>query len=95
MKVAVAGYLLLCVVFIGLLAAGLDWHLDVHEGACDSDHQCAITLFAHGQIELSDAACDAPERLRWPTVEPQCCEVVFVVSTDFLLLPGRAPPACC
>jgi hypothetical protein len=94
-KVALTGYLLACVMVIGLMAAGLDFHLEVHRDACDGNHQCAITLFTHGQVELTDAACDAPERMVRPVIEPQCSEVVLVNSTDFLLLPGRAPPAFC
>lgn len=94
-RVALAGYLLACVVFLGLLSAGLQLHLEVHENACDSDHQCVITLFAHGQVELTDTACDTREHVTLAVLGPCPSEAALVPVVDFLLLPGRAPPAFC
>jgi hypothetical protein len=67
-------------------------HALIHSDAADSNHNCAVTLFTHGQVHGADAAV--------PVVRPEPValfiqslrEAVFV-STDVRLLPGRGPPS--
>jgi hypothetical protein len=73
------------VVFPGL-------HSLIHADASDPDHECAVTLFAHGQVHGADAAIPVlrPEPAAVFTQSQR--EAVFV-STDVRLRPGRGPPS--
>ncbi len=74
------------------LAAFPALHALVHPDACDPDHECAVTLFSHGQVDASPAAAPvfcAPERLIFSQSLPR----IIFVSADIRLLPGRGPPA--
>jgi hypothetical protein len=72
------------VVFPGL-------HELIHADASDPRHECAVTLFTHGQVHGAEAAV--------PVLRPEPAsvfiqvrrEAVFV-STDVPRLPGRGPP---
>jgi hypothetical protein len=67
-------------------------HALLHKDASEPGHQCAVTLFAHGQVHCPDAAV--------PVVRSEPM-VVFVasrpaavfVSSDVRLLPDRGPPS--
>jgi len=73
------------VVFPGL-------HALIHGDAPDPRHECAVTLFTHGQVHGAEAAV--------PVLRPEPAavfiqsrrEAVFV-STDVPLPPGRGPPS--
>ena len=73
------------VVFPGL-------HSLIHADASDPGHECAVTLFAHGQVHGTDAAV--------PVLRPEPAavfiqsrrEAVFV-SRDVRLRAGRGPPS--
>jgi hypothetical protein len=85
--------LLLCL-FLSLQAMAVfpALHALVHPDACDPDHECAVTLFSHGQVDASPAAAPvfcAPARLVFRQSPP---DVIFV-SADIRLLPSRGPPA--
>jgi len=73
------------VVFPGL-------HALIHADASDPDHECAVTLFTHGQVHGADAAVPVlrPEPVA-AFIQPWR-EAVFV-SRDVRLLPGRGPPS--
>jgi len=67
-------------------------HALVHPDAGDPDHECAVTLFCHGQIDVSSTAAPvfcAPARLIFSQSLPR----IIFVSADIRLLPGRGPPA--
>jgi hypothetical protein len=73
------------VVFPGL-------HARIHADASGRDHQCAVTLFTHGQVHGAEAAV--------PVVRPEPAAVFIqswreagFASTDVRLLPGRGPPS--
>jgi len=80
--------------FLNLLAAAPSLHEQFHADARQSGHQCAATLFAHGQV-------DAPVLDAVPPVPPvtvEACRVLPVSSVNALvaeLPPGRAPPVAC
>ena len=67
-------------------------HALVHPDASDPDHECAVTLFSHGQVDVSSAAAPvfcAPARLIFSQSPPR----IIFVSADIRLLPSRGPPA--
>ena len=73
------------VVFPGL-------HELIHADASDPRHECAVTLFTHGQAHGAEAAV--------PLLRPEPAAVfvqspreAVLVSTDVRLLPGRGPPS--
>jgi hypothetical protein len=66
-------------------------HAMVHHDAGDPDHECAVTLFCHGNVEAATTAVPvfcAPAGIIFSQPRP---ETIFV-SPDFRLLPGRGPP---
>ncbi len=70
------------VVALSLLATSPSLHRLIHKEADDSDHECAVTLFAHGQI----LHC-LPELITALVV------FAFVWQVDLMesvVLPGRA-----
>jgi hypothetical protein len=67
-------------------------HALVHPDASDPAHECAVTLFSHGQVDASSTivpAICAPASLVFTESLPG----IIFVSTDVRLLPGRGPPA--
>jgi hypothetical protein len=67
-------------------------HALVHSDACDPSHQCAVTLFSHGQVHCASTAVEflhpAPIFLsNQPPPAP------IFVPADVRLLPGRGPPS--
>jgi hypothetical protein len=67
-------------------------HTLVHPDACDPSHQCAVTLFLHGQVHASDANVAPARTASAFAAEPLFPTAVFS-SADFRLLPCRGPPA--
>lgn len=88
----VASLLLGCLLTVQAMAAFPALHALVHPDADDPAHECAVTLFCHGQVDASPSAVPilpAPELVTFTELPPQ---VVFV-STDVRLIPSRGPPA--
>jgi hypothetical protein len=79
--------------FLQAMVAVPALHAIVHHDAADPDHECAVTLFAHGQV---DAAAAVPPVFCPPAVliSIDVFPRVIFVSTDVRLLPGRGPPVC-
>ena len=78
--------------FLQAMVAVPALHTIIHPDACDPDHECAVTLFAHGQVNASAAIAPVfcpPALVVFSETFPR---IVFV-STDIRLLPGRDPPA--
>ena len=90
-KSFIASLLMGLVLFMAALASSEALHKLVHHDADEADHQCAVTLFAHGHVD--SAACDVPV-----VVPTTFIETTPIVSTCFFspaienLPPGRAPP---
>jgi hypothetical protein len=85
---------LLLVLFLSLQAMATfpALHALVHHDACDPDHECAVTLFSHGQVDAPGTAAPvfcAPVRLVFSQTPPR----IIFVSADIRLLPSRGPPA--
>jgi hypothetical protein len=79
------------VLFLNLLAAAPALHELIHADAGHEDHQCAVTLYAHGHVDTASA--DVPVALPLTLVESQpAVEISFFCSTVENLPAGRAPP---
>jgi hypothetical protein len=77
---------------VQFMAAVPDFHAWVHHDAGNPNHECAVTLFLHGQVHGSSTAVEAspcPAVL----VSHAAARGVDFVSIDVRLLPGRGPPA--
>jgi hypothetical protein len=88
-----AASVLLLGLFLSLqaMAALPALHSLVHPDASDPGHECAVTLFSHGQVDVSSAAVSA---FRAPALLSSSQELprVIFVSADIRLLPSRGPP---
>jgi hypothetical protein len=79
------------VLFLIALESSEPLHKLIHKDADEAGHQCAVTLFAHGQIE--SAVCDVPVVQPSAFVESTPFVIFSVFSTAIENLPhGRAPP---
>jgi hypothetical protein len=89
-----ASAVLLCatVLFLAALAASPSLHQWLHHDADEADHDCAVTLFAHGQVNATTivpvmaivAALFGGIALLANTFE--------LASADYRFSPSRAPP---
>jgi hypothetical protein len=84
--------LIFAVLFCGALASNPGLHRLIHPNAGDVHHECAVTIFAHGKVNAMDGnpVVATPIFSAFP-VDASFHKVVLV-SCDYLLLPGRAPP---
>ncbi len=85
---------LLCgmVLFLSALAASPSLHKWLHHDADDPDHECAITLFAHGQVS---AATVAPVVAVFGALFGGIlllAQTFVLASADYRFSPSRAPP---
>ena len=87
-----AGLLALAILLLPALAALPTLHDHVHEEAADSDHQCAVTLFAKGQIDIAETSL--PVQLPVQTAPKLSSRsAIFLQAPDYLFSQGRSPPA--
>jgi hypothetical protein len=80
------------VLAVNLLAASPSLHEWVHADAGKEDHQCAVTLFAHGQVDSSVLEVAASLPVAAIEQSPQILVSVFNTLVE-TLPPGRGPPA--
>ena len=91
-KPALSGLLVALVLLLNALAAAPALHELIHPDADQADHSCAITLFAHGQVD--SASVDVPVALPAAGIETVPSIIFSVPGTTIENLPpGRAPPA--
>jgi hypothetical protein len=91
-KPCVAVLLIGLVSLLNLMAAAPALHQAIHHDAGRADHDCAVTMFAHGNVEL--ATCDIPVVV--PTIRITATSLLefSVFGTAIENLPfGRAPPS--
>jgi hypothetical protein len=90
-KPLIGGLLVAFVLLLNAMAASPALHEFFHTDADRADHQCAVTLFAHGQMDAADVAVAA-------IVPPVVAEFISIPATLIFssavetLPPGRAPP---
>jgi len=91
-KAALAGLLVLLLLFVSALSVCPSLHHLLHHDSNDSDHCCLVTAFAKGQVGTADVV---------PVVA--FISLVFLCGTslvktappasfDYRLSPSRAPP---
>ena len=77
---------------VQIMAAVPAVHLWAHQDASDPSHECAVTLFLHGQVHSATTEVEAA-KFQPVLVSPARLPQVDFVSADVCLLPGRGPPA--
>ena len=84
--------LILLVLLCGAFAANPSLHELIHHDAEDSGHECAISLFARGQVYFQEAppVFNAPPFVSFAVATP--LQALMLEAAEFALLPGRAPP---
>ena len=86
---ALAFLVLLC----GAFAANPSLHKFIHADAADAGHECAISLFAHGQVHFAEPppVFAAPVFVSFEV--SLLSRILILKAKEYLLLPGRAPPS--
>jgi hypothetical protein len=90
-KAVIASLLAGLVLLLDAMAACPALHELIHHDAGKADHECAVTMFAHGQVD--SASVDVPVIVPLTWVEAVPPVVISVFSPAIENLPaGRAPP---
>lgn len=91
LKSLAGGTLVALLLLLNAMAASPSLHEFFHADASHADHQCGVTLFAHGQVESSvvDVAAIIPLA---PAEFFPLISVSIFNSAAAILPPGRAPP---
>ena len=91
-KPALAALLVGVILLLDAMAACPALHKMIHKDAGKEDHDCAVTMFAHGKVE--SATVDVPIAIATVLIEatPQIYFSVFSPAIENLPQ-GRAPPA--
>ena len=90
-QAVIASLLTGLVLLVNVMAASPSLHEWVHPDAGRSGHQCAVTLFAHGQVDLSTVDVLPAAPLPWVASGPSAEISVFSPAIEYLPA-GRAPP---
>jgi hypothetical protein len=90
-KPVVSVLLIALVLLLNALAACEPLHKLIHHDADQPDHECVVTMFAHGHVD--SASCDVPVVMVLALI-PTTAPIVFSVPGTAIqnLPPGRAPP---
>ena len=91
-QAVIASLLAGLVLLLNAMAASPSLHEWFHSDAGESGHQCAVTVFAHGQVDLH--VVEVAAIIPMAPVE-FCPRISASVFNAFLepLPPGRGPPA--
>lgn len=79
------------VLLLNLLAASPSLHELLHPDASHAEHQCAVTLLAHGQMDSPTMDVAAVVPVQPVEFLPSCHRAVIGDALE-TLPPGRAPP---
>jgi hypothetical protein len=91
-KATIGGLLIALILLLNAMAVCPALHELIHKDASNSDHECAVTIFACGTVE--SATVDVPVSLVPALIEATPKIEFFNYSTAVETLPqGRAPPA--
>jgi len=91
MRPVLGGLLIAVVLLLNLLAAAPALHELLHADAGHEDHHCAVTLFAHGQVDSATVEVAAVKPV--VLVEATLPILFSVFASAIENLPaGRAPP---
>ncbi|MGA2854335.1 MAG: hypothetical protein ABSE90_09440 [Verrucomicrobiota bacterium] len=91
-KSSLAASLVGMILLLNAMAASPALHELIHKDANKANHDCAVTMFAHGKVE--SAGVDVPVLVATTPIEAAPRIVFSVFSATIENLPqGRAPPA--
>ena len=76
---------------LNTLAASPELHELLHADAGQAAHQCAITMFAHGQVDAAGVAMAVEAPFAAADFFPSPASPVSSAAIE-MLPPGRAPP---
>jgi hypothetical protein len=93
-KSAFAGFLVFLLLGLAALAASPGLHELIHSDAGASDHHCAVTLFAGGQIDSASAPVLAAAVVALFGALILLPETFVLPSADYRYSSSRAPPSC-
>jgi len=79
------------VLLLNLLAAAPSLHEWFHADAGHEDHQCAVTMFAHGQVDSATVEVFAVKSVILFESVPETSFSIFAPAIENLPA-GRAPP---
>jgi len=79
------------VLLLNLLAAAPSLHEWFHADAGHEDHQCAVTMFAHGQVDSATVEVFAVKSVILFKSVPETSFSIFAPAIENLPA-GRAPP---
>ena len=79
------------VLLLNAMAAAPTLHELIHKDADESGHQCAVTLFAHGQVDSPVVEVAAVIPVAPVEFLPLTSVSVFIALVE-TLPPGRGPP---
>jgi len=79
------------VLLLNAMAASPSLHEWFHADAGESGHQCAVTLFAHGQVDSSTADVSVAAPQTFAAANPPVEISIFSPAIENLPA-GRAPP---
>jgi hypothetical protein len=83
--------LIFFILLLNLLAASPSLHERIHADAGKAGHQCAVMLFAHGQVDSSAVDVAVPVPVAPVEFLPQILVSIPPASVA-TLPPGRGPP---
>jgi hypothetical protein len=89
-----AAAVLLCafVLFIAALAASPSLHEWLHHDANEAGHECAVTLFLHGQVDATTLAPVVAAAFALFGGIALLAETFVLSSVEYRFCPSRAPP---
>jgi hypothetical protein len=90
-KAVVASLLTGLVLLLNALASSPELHELFHADAGQAEHHCAVTLFAHGQVDSATVEVSALAPVVSVDSAPQIVFSVFAPAIENLPA-GRAPP---
>jgi len=90
----IAALLVALVLLLDAMVACPGLHELLHADADQAGHECAVTMFIHGQVDSAVVLVAAILPAAPVEFSPQTATALFHARTD-ILPPGRGPPAGC
>ena len=90
-QAAIASLLAGLVLLLNAMAASPSLHEWFHHDTSQPEHQCAVTMFAHGKVDSASVEVPISAPLNFIEAVPSVCTSVFSPVIENLPA-GRAPP---
>ena|ERR1044071_7019124 len=90
-KAVLAALLVGMILLLDAMASSPALHELIHKDAGKADHDCVVTMFAHGKLDSATANVSVVTTIVSVEIAPQIESSVFVSAVENLPL-GRAPP---